>query len=191
MKRLASALAVIGAVLLVGSFGGVFTGAEKAMAEPYTYSFTYTGTDTVKTSSVCNITTVFQSLITNTGTQPDTYTVSWVEYAPPTPQDWYAEFCVGGTCYDSSITSVKTYLESTETAEVLMDVKPRSTGQGKHMITVTSKFNPGSSKTKTFILNAHCAGPVTNQWGLIILILLIFISATYLIARRYRWARQT
>ncbi|MGB8656893.1 MAG: hypothetical protein WCE90_03800 [Candidatus Zixiibacteriota bacterium] len=189
MKRLASALAVIGAVLLVVSFGSVFTGAEKAMAEPYSYSFTYTGTDTVKTTNICNTTTVFQSLITNTGILADTYTVSWAEYSPPTPQDWYAEFCVGGICHDSTITSVTIGLDPTQTAEVLMDVKPRSSGQGKHMITVTSKFT-GSSKTKTFLLGASC-GPVTGRWGLVILILLIFISATYLIARRYRWARQT
>jgi hypothetical protein len=156
MYRYKHLLVAVGATVILISVGWVFAVHRQVMAEPLSYDFTYTATDTAKECYLMD-TVQFQSLITNTG-EPDTYVVTRIEN-PPTPEDWWVRFCVGGVCYDSSTTLVKRYIEPEEPAEVLLDIIPRSPAEGSITITVRSTFNPSLSKSKTFLLKAESAGP--------------------------------
>lgn len=174
---------VLGALLVLFVVGQLFTGHE-AFAS---YSFNYTASDTVKTSTVGD-TVQFPSLIVNTG-QADSFVVAWTEYSP-TPQDWWARYCCGGLCFDSTVHTRTIYLAAGDTDWVYLDVMARSQGQGKWVISVQSKGN-STTKTKTFLLHAYPNGPVTNEWGLVILILLILTSAMYVLYRKLNPVKQT
>jgi hypothetical protein len=174
-------LLILGALVCLVVFGQLVTGPE-AKAN---FDFTYTATDTVKSSTVGDQLQFF-SLIHNTGTDADSFIVTLTEL-PPTPQDWWTQLCTGGICLDNHRTI---YLASQETDQTYIEVKSRSQGQGKWRISVQSKGN-SVTKTKTFLLSAWLQAPVTNEWGLIILILLIFTSATYLLYRRLKPVKQS
>lgn len=186
------ALLTLGAAFVLVWFGTMLTGQGKALAAPQDFDFTFTSEDTVEVG-VIGDTTIFFALLENTGTQIDSYAVTLVEN-PPTPEDWWREFCAGGTCWDSTITFAYSYLEPGWQDHVELRVMPRSAGDGNFTITVESQLNPGVKMTKsiTFIMTVHepGEGPVTDQWGLIILATLIVASAVYLMYRRYRLARQ-
>ena len=198
MFRYGRPLVTLGAVVLFVLLGGMLTGQGKVLAEPLSFDFTFTCDETVKVASVWD-TVQFQALLTNTGTEADSYRVTLVEN-DPTPEDWWREFCAGGVCPESTVTSIKIFtgdpfppLPPGQTNDITLDVIPRSAGQGNFTMTVESLSNPGLKLTKslTFLLSAHEQIPVTDQWGLIILIMLILASGLYLMYRRYRLVKQT
>jgi len=188
MEKSTHSWLILGAVVLTVLFGNMLTGQGKAFAELYSFNLTFVG-DTLR---ACHIgeQVQYKSILKNTGTQADTYYVTRTEN-PPTPTDWWADFCVGGICYDSNITVAKTYIVPGDSAEVLLDALPRTTGNGNWKITVQSTFNPSLSKYLYYYLTARPYGPVTNQWGLVILFLLILSSGMYLMLRRFKTVRQT
>lgn len=189
MYRYKHRLVTLGAVILMVLFGSMLTGQKVVTASPLNYDFTYTFTDTAKTVPTCDSFITFQSLLTNTGSQADTYYVTRTKILP-FPPSWTVRFCVGGICYEPNVTVAKTFLEQGENAQILLDVIPLTPGEGKNKIVVHSKFNPTDSDSLTFRLTAYPRGPVTNQWGLIILFLLILASGMYLMFRRLRVVKQ-
>ncbi len=196
MYRYTRALITGGVVVLLVLLGGIFTGQGKAIAEPLDFDFTYTCDETVKVATVWD-TVQFKSFIANIGTEADAYDIYLTEN-PPTPQEWWVRVCVGivgsgGFCWDTLDTQGEMDLEPADTGFIDLDIIPRTEGQSNITITVESRGNPGVKLTKsiTFILSAHEQAPVTNRWGLIILILLLLTSGLYLGYRRYRLVRQT
>lgn len=183
-------LAILGAVVLLALFGGALTDQGKAWAD---FDFTFTSQETVLVVSVGD-TAKFYAILENTGTEIDSYLVTLTEN-PPTPEDWWVEFCAGGVCWDSTITVANSYLEPGWTDQVELHVLARSQGQGNFTITVDSYLNPGVKMTKSinFLMTAHGdpQAPVTQGWGLIILTMLILISSLYLMYRRLKLAKQT
>jgi hypothetical protein len=152
-------------------------------------SFTYTS-PVIQKSACVDDTTEFTSTLKNTGTESDTYDVDRIE-KPPTPVEWWMRFCAGGVCYDSNTVHAEVSLEPNESADVLLDILPRTGGTGNVTMRITSQANPSLKDSITFILNAQEACPVTNQWGLIVLIILIASSGLYLILRRLKPAKVT
>jgi hypothetical protein len=190
----------IGAVALLVLFGGLLTDQNEALAEPLTIDFTFTSDETVKVAAVWD-TLRFDALLTNTGTEADSYLVTLIEN-PPTPEDWWREFCAGGQCpIDSLVTSMKIFngeflppLPPTQTSDVYLDVISRSPGQGNFTMTIESLSSPGVKLTRslTFLLSAQGPqAPVTGNWGMIILASLLLASGLYLAYRRLKPARQT
>jgi hypothetical protein len=192
--------ATLGAIVWLVLLGSALTDCGQVSAEPLTIDFTFTSADTVEVTTVWD-TVRFEALLTNTGTEADSYLVTLTEN-PPTPEDWWRELCAGGLCWDTLLTSSKIYngeflppLPASQTDNFLLDIIPRSSGQGSFTITVESLGNPGVKLTKslTFLLSAQGEpqAPVTGTWGTIILASLIFTSGLYLIYRRLKPARQT
>jgi hypothetical protein len=173
----------------------------EALAEPLSFDFTFTCDETVKVAAVWD-TVRFQTLLTNTGTEADSYLVSLAEN-PPTPEDWWRQFCAGGVCLlDSLATSFKIFngdflpaLPAGLSDTPYLDVIPRSAGQGNFTMSIESLSNPGLKLTKslTFLLSAQGEpqAPVTGNWGVAILASLILASGLYLMYRRLKPARQT
>lgn len=152
-------------------------------------SFTYTAPVTQK--SVCvGDTAHFTSTLKNTGTQSDTYDVDKIE-KPPTPVEWWMRFCAGGVCYDSNTIHAEVSLDPNQSTDVLLDILPRTAGTGNVTMRITSQANPSLKDSITFILNGQEPCPVTNQWGLVVLIVLIASSGFYLILRRLKPAKVT
>ena len=185
MNRYKNSWLTLGAMVVLTLLGSWFTGQE-ARAALYSFDFTYSG----DSLNACRVgeQVQFVSRITNTGTQADSFYVSLFEY-PSTPADWWREYCAGPFCGDSTTILISIYLNPSEQALVLLDVLPRSVGQGMWKITVQSKYG-GVSKILHFYLTARQT-PVASQWGLIILILLIITSALYLMYKKYNRVRQT
>ncbi|UCB52459.1 MAG: hypothetical protein JSV10_10860 [Candidatus Zixiibacteriota bacterium] len=181
-------LATLGAVVLLALFGGALTDQGKAWAD---FDFTFTHVEDTVMSATTWDTVEFHALLTNTGTDIDSYLVTLTEN-PPTPDDWWVELCAAGQCWDSLITQVNVYLEPTWEDHVLLHVIPRSVSQGHYLVTVQSYGSPGLKLTKSmnFMLNAHGGVPTTNQWGLIALVGLILTSGLYLTYRRLKPAKQ-
>jgi hypothetical protein len=177
----------LGGVIFLVLVSSMLGGQKKAVAEPLAYSFTYTSAETVMICAVWD-TIRFESQLENTG-QADSYYVTCTEN-PITPSEWWVQFCIGG-CVDSTVTQGTIGLDSAENTMIFVDVIPRSVGYGKFTVQVQSQGNPGLIKTKIFLLSANVYGPVTNEWGMIILILLLLASATYLMWRRLKPVSQT
>ena len=83
--------AILGAIALLVLFGSVVTDCGEVRAEPLSFDFTFTSDQTAKVAAVWD-TVRFDALLTNTGTEADSYLVTLVEN-PPTPEDWWREFC--------------------------------------------------------------------------------------------------
>jgi hypothetical protein len=131
----------------------------------------------------------FQGVLQNTGTLADSFRVELAEN-PPTPEEWWVQLCAGGVCWDSTVTAVNVFLDTTEVDTVRVRVIPRTQAEGRYTVTVESYGNPGFTKSETFRLRAYTyAIPVTQEWGLIILAMLILASALYLMYRRYKLVR--
>lgn len=175
-----------GAIFLV-LVSSMLGGQKKTVAEPLTYSFTYTSAETVMICTVWD-TIEFVSQLDNTG-QADSYYVTATEN-PPTPSDWWVQFCLGA-CADSTITQATIGLDSSDNTMILVQVIPRSAGYGNFTVQVKSQGNPSLIKTKIFLLHANVYRQVTNEWGIIILILLLLASAMYLMWRRFKTVSQT
>lgn len=185
IKRIGAALAVI----FLGSvfcFCGYVVVAPEADAAVLAFDFSYTSADTVDTGSFGD-TTTFQSILTNTGTEADSYIISMTEN-PSTPIQWLTWFCSGGVCHGPGVTQDTVYLPVGEQDLILPEIAPRLVcGTASVTMTVTSIGNPGLSKSITFLLHVYTGEcPMTDRWGLLILISLIFLSGLYLIIRRLR-----
>ncbi|MFH1335835.1 MAG: hypothetical protein ABII96_04905 [Candidatus Zixiibacteriota bacterium] len=185
MKGYKNSWLTLGAMVVLVLLGNLFAGQE-AQAALFSFDFTYSG----DSLNACRVgeKVQFVSQITNTGTQADSFYVSLYEY-PSTPADWWREYCAGPFCGDSATTLITINLNPSEQALVLLDVLPRSVGQGKWKITVESKYG-GVSMFLHFYLTARQT-PVTSEWGLIILVLLIMASALYVMYRKLSWVKQT
>lgn len=185
MNRYKNSWLTLGAMVVLVLLGNLFVG-PKAQAALFSFNFTYSG----DSLNACRVgeKMEFVSLIRNTGDQADSFYVSLYEY-PSTPADWWREYCAGPFCGDSTTTLIAIKLNPSEEALVLLDVLPRSVGQGIWKVTVQSKYG-GVSKFLHFYLTARQT-PVTSERGLIILILLILISAMYLMYRKLGWVKQT
>jgi uncharacterized membrane protein len=181
-------LAALSAVVLLVLFAGTLADQGKAWAQ---FDFTFTSQETVLVITVGD-TAMFYAILENTGSEIDSYYVTLTEN-PPTPEEWWVEFCAGGVCWDSTISAANSYLEPGWTDQVELHVLARTAEQGDFTITVDSYLNPGAKMTKSinFLMSAHEQGPVTDQWGLIILTMLILMSGLYLMYRRLKLAKQT
>ncbi len=181
---------IVGAAVILVLFGGAFWGAGEGTALALDFAFTYTSDDTVETGYVGGV-VGFEALLTNTGTEIDSYLVTLTRNAP-TPTEWTWELCAGGTCEDNIYQAVS-YLEPGWTDEQFLNVDLTVSGQGSYTLDVESYGNPDAklSKSITFLIHAYPQGPVTDFWGMIALVTLIAASGLYLIHRRYRPARQT
>jgi hypothetical protein len=185
MKGYKNSWLTIGAMAVLVLLMNLFV-EQEAHAALYSFNFTYSG-DSLNSCRVGEK-VQFVSQITNTGTEADSFYVSLYEY-PTTPADWWREYCAGPFCGDSATTLISINLNPSEQALVLLDVLPRSAGQGIWKITVESKYG-GVSKFLHSYLTARQT-PVTSEWGLIILILLIITSAMYLMYRKLDRVKQT
>jgi uncharacterized membrane protein len=152
-------------------------------------SFTYTTPSTQKTVCIGD-TTQFNSTLTNTGSVADTYDIDRIE-KPPTPADWWMRFCSGGICWDSLVTHAEVSLNPAESDQIDLDILPRLAGTGNVTMRITSQSNPSLKDSITFILHASEECPVTDRWGLLVLVSLIFVSGLYLIFKRLRPAKTT
>jgi hypothetical protein len=179
------ALGIVFAFVLLGS---LFVGQNQAVADPKDYASTLTPGDTVKVAAVGDSVEFYVNL-ENTGSNPDSFLVTLTEN-PPTPEEWWVKLCAGGACWDTTVTSANSYLEFGWVDSIQVHIKVRMAGKGSFTITTESYGNPADVKSVTFLLNVHEQGPVTNQWGIIVLTLLIITSAIYLMLKRYRLARQ-
>jgi hypothetical protein len=198
MYRYVQTTITLGAAVLFVLLGGMLTGQGKVLAESLDFDFTFTCDETVKVVSVGD-TVKFYPMLTNTGSEADSYMVTLTEN-DPTPEEWWVRMCVGGICRDSTVDSVLIWsgevpgpLQPGSTDSMELHVLPRTDAQGNYTMTVESGSSPGVKLTKsiTFLLSAHEQVPVTDEWGLIILVALILTSGLYLMYRRYKLVRQT
>jgi len=170
------------------------TGSQEAQAEPTSFNFTYTTNDSTDTVVALGDTTTFRSRLDNTGTEADSYVVTMTE-KPPTPLSWIIYLCSGGVCHPPSVTKDTVYLPAGEWDSIYVDISPRfCCGDAKVAINVTSLKSPGLSETINFQLRVDCqptCAPVTNHWGLLILITLLSVAGFYLIWKRSGLARAT
>jgi uncharacterized membrane protein len=187
MKRLIGTIMTVGVIFLILVVCLSFIAVGEGRAQDT--SFTYTATVTQK--GVCiGDTTHFSSILTNTGAVSDTYNLVMIE-KPPTPDDWWMRFCTETVCAESTDTDGVIRLEASESEEITLDILPRSAGTGRVTFRITSRANPSLTDSITFTLYASEECPVTNQWGLYVLILLISISGLFLILRRLKPAKAT
>jgi len=135
-------------------------------------------------------TTEFNSTLTNTGSGQDTYGVDMIEKSP-TPVNWFVQFCSGGVCWDSTITNSQVTLNSGEYDGIILKMLPRSAGNGKVTMRVTSNANPSLKDSITFFLKGRSKVPVLNLWGTIVLVILISTSVVYLLLRRLKPSKVT
>ena len=167
-------------------FTGYLTGGSEAYAEVMDFSFTYTAAETLELGSFGD-TTIFESLLENTGTDADTYEIVMTVNSP-TPPEWYVALCSGGVCHGNMADTI--YLPASEQDYIFVEVGPEDIpGEASVTVTVTSWGNPALSESVTFHLAVHGGIPLTDRWGLLILISLIFASGLYLILRRLRPVR--
>lgn len=153
------------------------------------FSFSYTAPVTQKNGSTGN-TTKFNSILTNTGSGTDTYNIDMIK-KPPTPADWWIRFCSGGICWPPTVTHAELSLDPGQFDAIDLDIQPRTIGAGEVTMKITSQGNPSLSDSITFTLYASASAPlpVLNQWGLILLILLIISSGGFIMLRRLRLSK--
>jgi hypothetical protein len=117
-------------------------------------SFTYTSPVTQK-AGVLDSLTGFTSALTNTGSVADTYDVDLIR-KPPTPSGWWIRFCSSGICWSETTTHapIPVFLDTSESGEILLDIKPDTFGTGNVTMKVTSRTNPSLTDSITFTLKA-------------------------------------
>ena len=187
MKHMRIAI-TLGAVLVLS--GAALVGGGVNQARALSYNFTYTADDTSQWGYVNEDTLAFEALLTNTGTQIDSYLVTLTK-TPGTPTEWTWELCAGGVCADMMTQGVA-YLEPGWEDEEFLNVALTVPGKGTFILTAQSYNNPGTKMTKSvhFLVDARERGPVTDRWGMMILVSLLLISGLYLIRRRLSPAGQ-
>lgn len=117
-------------------------------------SFTYTAPVTQKSGILDSITT-FSSTLTNTGSVADSYDVDLIR-KPPTPSGWSISFCSSGICWGDTFTHapIPVILDSTESGEISLEIKPNTFGTANITMKVTSRTNPSLTDSLTFVLKA-------------------------------------
>lgn len=190
-KKKTMGVIILGCLFFSSVFSllGFATGPQEAKAMSYT--FTYTSSDTEETDTLGD-TTTFQMTLQNTGTEADSYVVTMIKNSP-TPSQWIIYFCSGGICHPASVTQDTVFLNPGAQDLQFLDMTSRYVcGEGSVTMRVTSIKSTGLTKQITFLLHVHtdCV-PVTNRWGLFILISLLLVTGFYLIWRRLRLARAT
>jgi hypothetical protein len=171
--------------------GSSITGGQEAQAGPISFNFTYTSSDTEETDTLGD-TTTFQMTLQNTGTEADSYVVTMIKNSP-TPFQWIIYFCSGGICHPTSVTQDTVFLNPGAQDLQFLDMTSRYVcGEGSVTMRVTSIKSPGLTKQITFLLHVHtdCI-PITNRWGLLILISLLVAAGFYLIWKRSKLACAT
>ncbi len=167
-------------------FGGLMMSGPQAYAEAMDFSFTYTAEETLIVGSFGD-TTIFESILENTGTDADTYEIVMTVNSP-TPPEWYVALCSGGVCHGNLADTI--YVPASEQEYIFVEVGPEDVpGEANVTVTATSWGNPALSDSVTFHLMVHGGVPLTDRWGFLILISLIFASGLYLILRRLRPVR--
>jgi hypothetical protein len=175
----------LGSVFCFISF---IAGAGEAKAGILTFDFTYTSDETVKVGNLGD-TILFLGTLKNTGTEADSYAIL-MSVNSPTPPEWVVLLCSGGSCHTAGVTEDTVYLLADQEDFLGTEIETYDTcGDASVTITATSRGNPGLSKSVTFLLGVHtgCV-PMTDKWGLLILISLLFLTGLYLIRRRLRLA---
>jgi hypothetical protein len=189
IMKTARILCSLGAILVLLTTG--FLGGNASRAEALSFSFTYTSDDTTESGHVNLDQANFQALLTNTGTEIDSYLVTLTK-SPTTPTEWTWELCAGGICQDM-MTQVVAYLEPGWQDLEYLNVDLTAVGNGKFTLTAQSYGNPGLkvSKSINFFVYAYDGGPVTDRWGTLALVSLVLISGLYLMRRRLIPAKRT
>ena len=165
----------------------VYRSAKSGLFDGY-FDFTYTSDDTAELGLLGDTTTFYMTL-TNTGTEADSYVVSLTEN-PPTPTQWLTWFCSGGICHDTTVTVDTVYLDTAQQDLQYLEIAPKDIpGEANVTMTVTSLGNPELSQSITFLLVVRGQIPVTDRWGLLILISLLFVAGFYLILKRLKPAK--
>lgn len=188
MRSLKKTGAKLGFVFLsfLFCFTGYITGGSEIYAEVMDFSFTYTAAETLELGSFGD-TTIFESILENTGTDADTYEIVMTVNSP-TPPEWYVALCSGGVCHGNLADTI--YVPAGEQEYILVEVGPEDVpGEASVTVQATSWGNPTLTESITFHLVVHGGIPLTDRWGLLILISLIFASGFYLILRRLRPVR--
>lgn len=192
MNRYLHVLMTLGLAVLLILLEGVLGHQGEVRAEPLDFNFTYTSDDTVEFARV-ETSVKFQSLLTNTGTEADTYDIYLTEN-PPTPEEWWVGVCFYPDvyCWDTTQTHEWWYLESAQWVQIELEVLPRTAAKGSFTFTVVSRGNPGVKLTKslTFHLTAAGEAPLIQRWGLVIMAMLILTSGFYLMYRRVKLGKQ-
>lgn len=180
---------ILGAAVILVLFGGALLGSGEGVALAQDYAFTYTSDDTVEIGYVGDVVS-FEATLTNTGTEIDSYLVTLTRHAP-TPTEWTWELCAGGACEDNIYEAVA-YLEPGWVDEQYLNVDLTVSGQGSYTLDVESYGDPDFklSKPITFFIHAYEQAPVTDFWGMIVLVMLMLTSGLYLLHRKLRPARQ-
>jgi len=171
-------------------FISFITSAQEAKAGVFSFAFTYTSSDTEEVGTLGD-TTTFTSVLANTGSDSDNYVITMTEN-PPTPPQWVVVLCSGGICHPGDTLDTVGVAAGDESL-IFLEIGPRLIcGDASVTITVKSLGNPGLSESITFLLHVHtdCV-PVTNRWGLFILISLLSVAGFYLIWKRSQLARAT
>jgi hypothetical protein len=178
---------IIAGVIFFG-FLSIITGDQNAQAEVLSFDFTYTSSETLIVAN-CPDTILFDGWLKNTGTDPDSYAIL-MTINPSNPPQWVELLCSGGLCHPEGKLTDTVYVAAGDSDFVGTEIAAiHVPGDGIVTITATSRGNPALSKSLTFHLAAHtgCV-PMTNRWGLFILISLLFMIGTYLLLRKLRLA---
>jgi hypothetical protein len=182
-------LCTLGAVLVL--LAGGFSGGSVSKASALSFDFTYTASDTSQWGYAGEDTLTYEALLTNTGTEIDSYLVTLTK-TPGTPTEWTWELCAGGVCQDM-ITQAVAYLEPGWQDDEFLNVALTVVGKGTFILTAQSYNNPATKMTKSihFVVDSRPRGPVTDRWGVLALVSLLLLSGLYLIRRRLIPARHT
>lgn len=193
MRKIKKMGITLGVIFLssVFCFISFITSAQKAEAKILDYAFTYTSSDTDEVGPLGD-TIEFTSILTNTGSDSDNYVVTMTKN-PPTPPEWIIYFCSGGVCHPPTDTMATVHLAAGNTGYIFLDIGSKlNCGDASVTMTVKSLGNPDLRKSITFLLHVHAeCTPVTNRWGLLILITLLCAAGFYLIWKRSRLVRAT
>lgn len=123
----------------------VLGAALPAAAEPF--AFTFTADDQGAVTGL-GVVTRFTTTIRNTGTSPDTYTVTM---AKDMDAAWSCSFCQGTTCYPPFVQQISFPLAPGAETLVDVDLTPMTNqGSGEVLVTVASIGSPSLAGARTF-----------------------------------------
>jgi len=95
-----------------------------------------------------NILTRFETTVTNTGDQAETFFIDMVKDLPDT---WTGSLCIGETCFPPWIVHLEIDLAPSEVAHLDIDILAQTeTGSGRSFITVSSSHEPSLTQSHSF-----------------------------------------
>ena len=93
----------------------------------------------------------FNTVVNNTGTDSDNFTVTQVSNLPYPDTDWWDSMCVDGFCYDPGVSVVDFNLRRGASAALDVDIIAAvGEGVGECIVTVTSDSDPTVTETRIF-----------------------------------------